>query len=73
MFGDGESGAVEVLYSMAILATILVGRGGKLFVMSILVTIRTDREFHMVYRVLTGWGVAFIASDCRMFALEGIA
>jgi len=67
-----ERGAMKVLYGVAILATILVGSGGKLLVMRILVTIRTRRELHFVDGVLAGRRVAFVARNGRMFALQRI-
>ena len=72
VLGNGEGRAMEILYGMAILATILVGRRGKLLVMRILVTIRTRRELHLVDGVLAGRRVAFVASNGRMFALQRI-
>jgi len=72
MLGDGERRAMKILYGVAILAMILVGRGGKLLVMRILMAIHAGRELHLVDRVLAGRRVAFVASDGRMFPLERI-
>jgi len=69
---DGERRAMEVLYGVAILATILVGSGGKLFVMGVLVAIHARRELHFVESILTGRRVAFFAGDGRMFSLERV-
>ena len=60
---------MEVLYSMAILTAILVGRGRKLFIMSILVAIRACREFHVVDSVLAGRRMAFVASHRRVLPI----
>lgn len=72
VLGDGERRAMKILYGVAVLAAILVWSGGKLFVMRILVTIRARRELHFVDGVLAGRGMAFVASDGRMFPLERI-
>jgi hypothetical protein len=47
VFGNCECRTMKILYGVAILATILVGSGGKLLVMGILVAIRAGREFHL--------------------------
>ena len=67
-----ECGAMKVLYGVAILATILVGSGGKLLVMRILVAIRTRSELHFVDRILTSGRVTFVTSYCRMFSFQRI-
>jgi len=69
---NGEGRTMKVFYSVAILATILVGSSGKLLVMRILMAIRASRELHFVECVLAGWRVAFVASDGRMFSLERV-
>ena len=63
---------MKVLYGVAILAAILVGRGGELLVVRVLMAIRARRELHFVDGVLAGRRVAFVASDGRMFSLERI-
>jgi len=72
VLGYRKGRAVEVLYGVALLATVLIGSGRKLFVMFILMAICASREFYLVEGVLPGWHVAFIAIDSCMFALEGV-
>ena len=72
VLGNGERRAMKILYGMAVLATVLVGSGGKLLVMRILMAIRARREFYFVLGVLSGRCVAFIASDGYMFSFERI-
>jgi len=72
VFGNCECRAMEVLYGVAILATILIGSGGKLLVMRVLVAIRARRELHFVEGLLPGRRVAFVAGDSRVFSLERI-
>ena len=63
---------MEVLYGVAILATILVRGGGKLLVMCILVAVRARRKLHFVESILPGRRVAFVAGDGCVFSLERI-
>ena len=72
VLGDCERRTMKVLYGVAILATVLVGSGGKLLVMRILMTIRAGRELHFVDRIFAGGRVAFVAGDSCMFPLERI-
>ena len=72
VLGDRERRAMKVLYRVAVLAAILVGRGGKLLVMRVLMAIRARRELHFVDSVLAGRRVAFVASDGRMFSFQRI-
>lgn len=72
VLGNGERRTMEVLYGVAILATILVGSGGKLFVMRVLVAIHAGRELHFVESILAGRRVAFVAGDGRVFSVERI-
>jgi len=72
VLGDGEGRAMKVLYGVAILATVLVRRGGKLLVMRILMAIRAGRELYFVDGVFSGRRVALVTSDSRMFSFERI-
>jgi hypothetical protein len=72
VLGNCERRAMKVLYGMAILATILVGRGGKLLIMRILMAIRARRELHFVDRVFSGRCVTLVTSHGRMFSLQRI-
>ena len=72
VFGYRKGRTVEVLYGVALLATVLVRGGGKLLVMLILMAIGASREFYFVESVLACWHVAFVAIDSCMFALESI-
>ena len=72
VLGNGKRRAMKVLYGMAILATVLVGSGGKLLVMRVLMAIRAGRELHFVDGVLAGRRVAFVASDARVLPFERI-
>ena len=72
VLGDGERRTMKIFHGMAILATILVGSGGKLLVMRILMAIGASCEFYVVDGVFSGRRVALIASDGRMFSFERI-
>ena len=72
VLGDGKSRAMKVLYSVAILATVLVGSGGKLLVMGVLMAIRACGELHFVDRILTSGRVTFVTSYCRMPSFQRI-
>ena len=72
VLGDGERRTMKVLNRVAILATVLVRRRGKLTVVRVLVAIRASREFHFVNRVLAGRRVTFVAGDGRMLSFERI-
>lgn len=72
VLGDGESRAMKVLYSVAILTTILVGSGGKLLVMGVLVAIRARGELHFVDGILAGRRVTFVTSDSRMLSFQRV-
>ena len=72
VLGNGERRAMKVLYGVAILAAVLVRRGGKLLVMRILMAIRAGRELHFVDRVFSGRRVAFVAGHGRMFSFQRI-
>lgn len=72
VFGNRERRAMKILYGVAVLAAILVRRGGELFVMRILMAIRARRELHFVQSVFAGRRMAFVASDGRMLSLERI-
>jgi len=63
---------MKILNGVAILAAVLEGRGGKLFVMGVLMAIRARSELHFVEGVLPGRGMAFVASNGGMFAFERI-
>jgi len=73
VFGNGERRAMKIFYGMAILTTVLIGSGGKLPVMRILMAIRACRELHFIQSIFVGRGMAFVASDGRVFALKWIA
>jgi len=70
---DGELGAMEIVDSVARLATVVERRGGELIVMRVFVTIGAGREFHFVNGVPSRGDVALRAFDLNMFALERIA
>jgi hypothetical protein len=72
VLGNRECRAVKVFYGMAILAAVLIGIRGKLFVVRILMAIHTRREFHFIQGVFTCRHVAFIAGDGRMFSFERV-
>lgn len=72
VLGYRKGRAVEVLYGVALLATVLIGSGRKLLVMLILMAIGASREFYLVEGVFAGWHVAFIAIDSCMFAVESV-
>ena len=72
VLGDSKCGAMKILYRVAIFATVLVGRGGKLFIVFILMAICARRELHFVLRIFSGWRVAFVAGNSRMLAFERI-
>ena len=74
VFGYREGRTMKILHGVAILATVLVGRGGELFVMLILVAIRAGREFHFVQRVFAGgrYGICRKPRP-RVFLRVGIA
>jgi len=72
MLGNGERGAVKIFNSMAILASVLVGRGGKLLVMGILVAILARPKLHLVDRVFAGGHVTFVATDGNMFSFKRV-
>jgi len=72
VLGNRESRAMKVLYRMAVLAAILVGGGGKLFVVRVLMAIRAGREFHLVNGIFPRRGMTFIASDGPVFSFERI-
>jgi len=72
VFGNREGRAMKVLYGMAILATILVGPVGELFVMGVLMAVCARREFHLIDGSLPCRGVTFGASDGGVFCLQRI-
>ena len=72
VLGNRECRAMKVLYGMAILATVLIGSGGKLFVMRVLMAIRAGREFHLVEGVFSGGRMTFVAGDGGMFSFQRI-
>lgn len=72
VLGNRKCRAMKVLYGVAVFAAILVGRGGKLFVVRILMAIRASRELHFVDGVFARRRMAFVTSDGRMFPLERI-
>jgi len=72
VLGNGECGAMKVLYGVAFLASILVGRCRELLVMFILVAIRAGRELHLVLGILAGRGVALVASHGGMFSVQRV-
>jgi hypothetical protein len=63
---------VKILYRVAVLATILVRRGGELFVVRVLVAIHAGREFHFVYRVFSRGCMAFLTGNYGVFSFERI-
>ena len=63
---------MKVLHRVAVLATILIRRGSKLFVMRVLVAIHAGRKFHLVYSVLSRRGMAFLTSDSGVLSFERI-
>ncbi len=58
MLGNRKRGAMEILNRVATLTLIFVGRGGKLPVVGILMTVHTVREFDFVNRFLAGRNMA---------------
>lgn len=72
MLGDRVSGAMEILHSVAILAAILMGRGGELGVMRVLVAVGAIREFYLENRVLPGGKVALRARDLNVLSGERV-
>ena len=70
VLGNGERRTMKILYRVAVLATVLVGRRRELLVMRVLVAIRARREFHFVERVLARRQVALVASHGRMFSFQ---
>ncbi len=71
VLGNRKGGAMKVFYRVAILTTILVGSGGKLFVVFILMAIRARREFHFVLCIFSGRRVAFVAGNGCMLSISG--
>lgn len=67
-----ERRTVKIFDDMAVLATILVRRCGKLLVMGVLVTIHAGREFDLIDSVLARGRVAFLASDSCVFSFQRI-
>src|SRR5579862_2300361 len=63
---------MKILNGVAILAAVLEGRGGKLFVMGVLMAIRARSKLHFVEGVLPGRGMAFVAGNGGMFAFKRI-
>src|SRR5271165_5671345 len=72
MLGDGEGGAVEILYGVARLAAVVVRSSSKLIVVGVLVAIAAVFKFHFVDRVFSGRDVALGTGDGYMFAFERI-
>ena len=72
MHGHGESRLVEILYGMAILASVSVGRGSKLIVMWVFMAIQAGREFDLVDGVLARWEVALVALHLDVLALQRV-
>ena len=72
VFGDREGRTMKVLYGMTILATIPVGRVGKLLVVGVLMAVRARRELHFIDRSLPGRDVTFGTSDGGVFTLKRI-
>lgn len=73
MLGDGEGRAVEIHNCVAVFASVLVRRGGKLPVMRVFVTIRTGREFHFVNGVFASREMALPTFNRNVFSPQGIA
>jgi hypothetical protein len=67
-----KRGPVEIFYGVAIFATILVRRGGKLIVMGVLMAIHTGGEFDLIQRVFARRRVALVAGHRRMFSFQRI-
>lgn len=61
VFGDRESGTMEILNRMAALAFVFVGRSRKLAVMCILVAFQASLEFHLVDSIFACGQMAFSA------------
>ena len=72
VFRNGESGAMEINNSVAVLAAIVVGCGGKLVVVRVLVAIEACAEFHFVDGVLAGGDMALRAFHSDVLALQRI-
>ena len=70
--GHGESRLVEILYGMAILASISVGRGSKLMVMWVFMAIKAGREFDLVDGVLARGEMALVALHLDVLALQRV-
>jgi hypothetical protein len=68
VLGYCKSGTVEILNSVASLAFVQVRSGGELVIVSILVTICANREFHFVDRIFARRQMALAAFDGHMFS-----
>ncbi len=68
MLRDGKERTVKIPYGVAILAFVQIWGGGELAVMSILVTVRAERKFHLVDRALAGRKMALGAFHGHVFA-----
>lgn len=73
MLGDGEGRAVEIHNCVAVFASVLVRRSGKLAVMRVFVTIRTGREFHFVNSVFASREMALPTFNRNVLASQRIA
>ena len=72
VLGDGECRAMKIFYCVAILAAILVGRGGELLVMLILMAIQAGRELHLVLGIFACRSVALVASHSRVLSFQRV-
>lgn len=73
VFSNREGRAMEIQDGMTVFASVLVWRGGKLFVVSIFVAIRAGREFHLVNCVFPGREMALSALNRNVLASQRIA
>jgi len=68
MLGDGKERTVKIAHGVAILAFVEMRCRGELAVVSVFMTVRAKREFHLVNGVLAGRKMAFGAFDGNVFA-----
>lgn len=72
MLGDGKGRAMEILNRMAAFTFVLVRRGGKLPVVSILVTVQASCEFHFVNGVFPGGKMTFSTFNGNVLSTQWI-
>jgi hypothetical protein len=72
MLRDGIRGAMPILDAVAAFATVVVRSRGELVVVQILVTVRADRELHLVKRIRARRNVALRTLHSSVLALQRI-